>query len=124
VKISEAFPSNYLKATDLAGRTVQVAIDRVEIRDVGDSEHKPVIFFRDKQKGLVLNRINAGVIAGVYGEETDGWCGQSVELYPSTTEFHGRMVDCLRVRITEAMRSEWERSRSTPESAAEADIPF
>lgn len=98
MNISQAFPSNYLKAGDLNGRAVKVRISGCELEDL-DGEHKPVLRFEGKQKGMVLNRTNAGVLAAALGDETDNWTGSEVEIYPDRTMFQGRMVDCLRVRV-------------------------
>lgn len=98
MKITDAFPSSYLKASDLNGRSVKVTVSGCELEDL-DGEHKPVLRFQGKQKGMVLNRTNAGVLAAALGEETSAWAGHEVELYPDRTMFQGRMVDCLRLRV-------------------------
>ena len=51
MKISSAFPSNYLKATDLQDRNLLVKMDRVEVEEIGDDE-KPVLYFVGKDKGM------------------------------------------------------------------------
>jgi hypothetical protein len=95
--MSEAFPSNWLKAADLQGHTVKVTIANVEMEDVGDGE-KPIVSFLGKDKGLVLNKTNASFIVDAYGDETDGWKGKEIELYPDKTSYKGQVVDCIRVR--------------------------
>ena len=58
--VSDAFPSNYLKAADLNNRTVKVAIDKVTFEEIGqEKDKKPVMYFADVKKGLVLNKTNA-----------------------------------------------------------------
>ena len=49
MRISTAFPSDYLKAADLQGRRITVKIARVEMRDVGD-DTKPVLYFEARTK--------------------------------------------------------------------------
>ena len=39
--INDAFPSNYLKASDLQGREVIVTIDRVDFEPVAKCEYEP-----------------------------------------------------------------------------------
>jgi hypothetical protein len=100
--MNDAFPSKYLKESDLKGREVTVTIRSVEMEDVGtDSspEEKPVLHFNGKEKGLVLNRTNAGAIAAEYGDEMDDWAGKKVIIYPTTTPFKGKTVPCLRIRV-------------------------
>lgn len=101
MKIGSAFPSKYLKAADLGESKVLVTIDRVEVEDVGQQgrkESKPVLYFRGKDKGLVLNKTNANKIKAIIGtDETDDWKGHRIGLYATETEFAGEMVDCIRV---------------------------
>lgn len=101
--INGVFPSKFLRAADLQGREVTLTIDNVDVEDVGghgdSSDVKPVVYFQGKQKGLVLNKTNANTIAGLYGAETDGWRGKPITIFPTQTEFAGKAVPCIRVRI-------------------------
>lgn len=96
--MSEAFPSEYLRAADLQNRQVRAVIDRVELREVGD-DHKPVLFFQNKEKGVVLNKTNATMIAAAYGDETDAWIGKEIILFSMMVSFQGRMQPGIRVQI-------------------------
>ena len=97
MKIGAAFPGQFIKAADLQGKRVQVVIDRVEMEDIG-GETKPVVHFRGKERGLVLNKTNANAIWGINGsDDTDDWPGTSMILFPSKTDFQGKRVDCIRV---------------------------
>ncbi len=100
MKISKLFPSKFLKADDLDGHEVECAIHEIRVEDLtGDGrERKPVLYFEGKDKGLVLNKTNSMVIAGSYGEDTDGWQGKPVVLYGTTTQFQGKLVPCIRIR--------------------------
>jgi len=98
MKMSSAFPSKYVRAADLNDREVTVVMDRIELEDVGDG-HKPVLYFRKSTKGLVLNKTNAKVIAGTYGDDTDDWIDKTIILYPAMVDFRGDMVEAIRVRI-------------------------
>ena len=97
MRVSEAFPSEYLKASDLQGRNVRVIVDHVEMRDIGD-DHKPVLFFQGKDRGLVLNKTNGNNIAIAYGDEMDEWSGKELILYEAMVDFQGRSVAAVRVR--------------------------
>lgn len=98
IDINNVFPSKYLKASDLQGRTVKVNIDTIAVEEIG-KDRKPVLMFSGKQKGLVLNKSNAQIIASVYSPETNGWIGKDIELRPDKVAFNGQMVDCIRVQI-------------------------
>lgn len=97
MKIGTAFPSNYIKCDDLQGRPVQVKMNYVKFEDIG-SENKAILYFIGKERGLVLNKTNANMIAELYGDETDDWSGKVIELYPTKTDFQGKRVDAIRVR--------------------------
>lgn len=98
MKIGEAFPSKYLKASDLQGRRVAVTIHSVDMENIGDDTDKLVIYFQGKDKGFVCNRTNANMIAEIIGsEETDEWTGQKIVLYSTKVDFQGRRVDAIRV---------------------------
>lgn len=122
MKIGAAFPGQYIKASDLDGRRVQVVIDRVEVEDIG-GETKPILHFKGKTRGLVLNKTNAFSIAGIVGtDETDEWAGHSVVLYPSKTDFQGKRVDCIRIDPPDRAQA-----KPTPEPKFDSEddsVPF
>lgn len=117
--INSAFPSSYLKCADLAGRRVIVTIDRVAMEDIG-GEHKPVLFFVGKERGLVLNKTNANTITDIVGtSETDHWSGVKIMLYPTKTEYQGKRVDAIRIDTAEQSRP-----APPPVQADDDSIPF
>jgi hypothetical protein len=143
MKISSAFPSKYLRAADIPdGQFVPVTISHVELEDVsggdneGSGEHKPVIYFQGKNKGMVLNKTNAGALSAAFGDDTDDWAGKSVRLFQTETLFQGQMVPCLRIKVSKnkpvqqakpaappaAAKPEYEQLPDQP--AADDDIPF
>ena len=97
MKINEAFPGSYLRACDLQDTDIELTMDRVEMEDIG-GDHKPVLYFRGKEKGLVLNKTNGRMIGSLHGEETNDWGGKLIVIYPTRTQFRGEDVDCIRVR--------------------------
>ena len=102
MKIGAAFPGQYLKAADLEGKRVRVVIERVDMEDIG-GETKPVLHFRGKTRGVVLNKTNASAIWGINGsDDMDDWGGTEIVLYPSKTDFQGKRVDCIRIDPAEA----------------------
>ena len=101
MNINEAFPSKYLKASDLQGRAIKVKMARVTSEKMGE-DTKLVLYFDGKQKGMVLNKSNAQMIAAVYSPETDGWIGKEIKLYAGKVNFNGQMVDSLKVEVIPA----------------------
>ena len=116
MRISSAFPSNYLKAADLQGRQVKVKIDRVEMEDIG-GEHKPILYFVGKDKGIVLNKTNANNIASAYGDNTDDWQDVEIVLFEAMVDFQGKTVAAIRVRIPPPRTGPEKRATGMAEAA-------
>lgn len=106
MNINEAFPSKFLRASDLKGTQPVVQIDQVLREPVGQAkEQKAVLYFKGKDKGLILNKTNANKITEIVGSAlTEDWAGQDVRLYPSVTTFSGEEVECIRVKAVGAQR--------------------
>ena len=103
MKITSCFSGNFLKAADLDGPAV-VTIAGVEMVDLKDDGEKPALSFQGTEQKMVLNKTNANNIVEFLGAETDDWIGQKVEVYPSTTDFQGKTVACLRIREPQAKK--------------------
>lgn len=95
--ISEAFPSAFLRAGDLGGKTFKMVMKGVTMEDIG-GDHKAVLEFERTDKKVVLNKTNANAISDAYGTDTDNWAGKEVEVFPATTMFKGQNVPCVRLR--------------------------
>ena len=98
--VTDLFPSRYVSAGDLPAGGTDVIIESFGQEEVGDTKDlRPILFFAGKPKGMVLNKTNANRIAEKYGEQIEEWMGKPVTLYPSETDFQGKTVPCVRVRI-------------------------
>ena len=120
MKISDAYPSNYLKAADLQGKNILLKMDRVEYEKIGEDE-KPVLFFVGKQKGIVLNKTNSAKIAAAYGDETDDWRDQEIVLFPAMVDYKGETVEAIRVRAPQP--KDRPQRRADPISSGRDDFP-
>lgn len=99
MKISNCYPSKYLRAADLQDRQIKAVMNRVEMESIGDDDKKPVLYFSKGTKGLVLNKTNSKVISGAYGDDTDMWEGKEIILFPAMVDFRGDSVEAIRVRV-------------------------
>lgn len=100
MNINEIFTSDYLRAEDLKGKEVTVLISRVGTAELGNPpKPKLAVFFKDKNKPLIVNQTNARVISSVYGDETDLWLGKQIVLYPTWIEFNGQQKQSIGVKI-------------------------
>jgi hypothetical protein len=75
--------SKHLKAKDFLGKTLRAVIRDVQFVEF-DSENgvdkKAILFFADKEKGLVLNPTNTETLGNAYGWDSDGWLGKQVQM--------------------------------------------
>ena len=100
MKVSEAYPSDYLKAADIGDATPTVIIVSAELETVGQgakAEQKLVLGFKGKEKRLVLNKTNSNTIAALYGDETDDWLGKPITLVTREIEYDGKVAPAIRV---------------------------
>ncbi len=102
MKLNELYPSNYLKAEDFdEGQLMIVTIDRVEIETLGKKqEEKPVLYFQEQVKPIVMNKTNASIIGNLYGQETDNWTGKRIVLFTMEVDSFGDVVRAIRVKTT------------------------
>jgi hypothetical protein len=97
MKISEAFPSKYLRASDLQGREVKLSMQHVQEEKIGN-DLKVTVYFKGRDKALVLNKTNASAIADLYGDDTDQWLGKALTLFSVMVDFQGKVGPAIRVR--------------------------
>ena len=129
MNINNAFPSKYLKSGDIPeDADLVLTIREVVQEEIGqgeDAEQKPIIYFTEQPKGLVLNKTNAQSIAKLYGPETDGWVGKRIGLFATEVDFAGKQTLALRVRLkapkaatpptAEALPEVWDSARAKEE---------
>lgn len=99
-RVSEMIVSKFLKKDDFDDDRI-CTIKSVKLEDMpGDAgEQKWVLYFREEQKGLVMNMTTIRVLEQAFGDDTDHWTGNRVMVYvdPSVS-FAGRIVGGLRIR--------------------------
>jgi hypothetical protein len=126
MKMSGEFPSQFIRALDLQGKEHKLTMSHVEREKIGQ-DTKPVLYFIGRERGLVLNKTNAGAIADAYGDESDDWASQPIILFAIKTDFQGKLVDAIRVRVPTAKDNKpAEVSRRDPPRSQDPDdtIPF
>lgn len=99
--IDDLFPSNYLKAADVAHEPIVTIskVDREKMKSKeGKEELKPVIYFKEFEKGVVLNRTNATIIETLYGRDIDEWINARVQLYAPIVESFGERKPAIRIK--------------------------
>ena len=92
----------YLAGEMFSGREWTLTIEYVrteEIRGHKEVEEKPVMYFQEVQKGLVVNKTNAKYLIGLFGtDETEDWRGKRITLYTEKVNAFGKIHDAIRVK--------------------------
>ncbi len=92
-----------LYAHDLDGRDVTITIDKVIggelVGENNKKSKKPIVHIKGKSKKLALNVTNCKVIEQLTGTPDPAeWAGVRITLFPTTTDFGGKTVECIRIR--------------------------
>src|SRR5215467_11155649 len=92
MKSSEAFPSQYLKSSDVKAKPIIAVISRRNgSRRTGyDQKHKPVLYL-EGQKPIVLNRTNFETLEEAFGD-SDNWPSHKVKAYSAPTRYQGHAL--------------------------------
>jgi hypothetical protein len=100
MRSADVYPSKYLKAEELEGDLTvtikEVVMEELESKDKG-KQNKPVVYFKEMDKGLVVNKTNWSMIAKQHGDESDDWTGKQIVLHAMDVEAFGEMVLSIRV---------------------------
>ena len=124
MKVSDMYPSSFLKAEDLQGKKVRLTVAGVAMEKLGD-DTKPVMAFRGTDKKFVLNRTNASMMQELFGDESSDWVGKPIMLYPTKTNYQGKMVPCLRIEEAPALKAkEPEPPPELREPGDDSEMPF
>lgn len=125
-KLSEVFKSEYLKADDIPEEGMVLTISDVEIKELGqgkDKEVKPVISFKEIEKGMVCNKTNCNTIHKLTGsDDTDDWVGHNIRLITLEVDFQGTMTNAIRVS-SKPIKAAASKSVAPP-ADPDDDVPF
>lgn len=120
VNINDAFPSKFLKASEVGKRPRKYIMKYVDQETVG-TDQKLILYFQHEPKGLVLNKTNANAIAHLYGPDTDNWVGQGILLYSTMVDYAGKPTEAI--RTMPPMEDEQPQRRPVSQQAAPQRAP-
>lgn len=104
MKITEMFPSRYVRGVDLQGKSVTVTVAKIQLEKMRPNPQSPeiqkyVLYTAEGKKGIVLSKTLANQIANTVGsEETDEWEGKKVTLIPVSVSVAGVQRVAIRAR--------------------------
>ena len=102
MKMTELFPSKYLRSSDLNGKSRIAIVDHVtydEFTNDGRKETKAVLHFKGSgTKPLVANKTNCLAMVSLAGsDDADDWSGTRITLAPCMVSFKGKVTESIRV---------------------------
>ena len=124
--ISALRESNYLQKHDVDPPvlvTIKGDLKQENLAMEGKPEElKWVLFFREFEKGLVLNSTNGQLIAMATGSEnSEDWNGKQIVLYNDpNVSFQGKLVGGIRVRAVKKNA----KGQALPPETDDDEIPF
>jgi hypothetical protein len=119
-KLDDYYPKKFLSPADVDEDTIVTITEVGEDTfkdDNGEQRKKPILYFKERVKPLILNKTNFERIAEVAGDDTEGWHATRLILYRDKVNMRGKSVDTVRVRPAPKAKA-----AAAPEAAEE--IPF
>lgn len=124
MNVNDAFPSKYLRASDIANATPTVTIANVTMESVGE-DRRIVVYFVGKDKGLVLNKTNANAIADILGsDDTDNWLEGRIKLVTAKVDYQGKRVAAIRIEEPAQAAAATRKPQPVEEAPHDDEIPF
>ena len=94
--------SRFMSAADFP-QEKKLRIKNVTVESVrgnsGRQEEKPVAWFTNHKKGLVLNATNRRTLQAALGDDMEKWANAIIIVFPTHTDYAGKTVGALRVRM-------------------------
>ncbi len=75
----------------------------------GREDVKPVAYFKEKYKPMILNNTNCASIEFLTGSDLpDDWAGHKITIYAEPTTYNKQTVEALRIRTTKPQKTKEE----------------
>ena len=101
MNLDSMYESWHLKTQDIGAEGMRVTIGEIKVQEVGQGERKPVLYFREPIKPLILNIYNGETLRATFGAETDNWIGRQLEVFAADALHNGQPVKAMRVRVVQ-----------------------
>jgi hypothetical protein len=102
--LDSCYGSKYLGAVDIGDKKIRTRIGKVRKETMQQQGGKPerakfVIYFTTIDKPMVLNATNKNALVDKLGKVPASWVGTDIGLYTENTQFGGKPVKGLRLRV-------------------------
>lgn len=126
MKTSEMIQSKFLKKEDFDTPKV-LTIKDCSLEEVGNGDTRWVLFFKEVQKGLVLNVTKIRQLENAYGDDSDHWANQKVKLlHDPNVAFQGKIVGGIALQTPKISKPATPPPPANPQPADfdDSEIPF
>jgi hypothetical protein len=107
--LDDLYGSKYLGAADLGDKKIRTRIAKVRKENLQQQGKEPrakfVIYFTTLDKPMVLNATNKNVLVEKLGRDPAKWSNAEVGLYTELTQYAGKPVKGLRIRVLSAAKA-------------------
>src|SRR6516225_2132565 len=121
--LDDCYGSKYLSASDLGDKKIRTRIGKIRKemmrQQSGAERSKFVVYFTTLDKPMVLNATNKNVLVDALGKVPTNWVGADIGLYTENTQFAGKPVKGLRLRVLGPAKTE-----AAPVKSAKAAKPM
>ncbi len=100
VDFDQLYPGRFLKSGELLGKKVTVTIADVELDELEGDKGKRIqgiIFLRESNKQIVLNKTNGLCLKGMFGRKLSDWVGKRITIFQDQVRFGADTVDAIRI---------------------------
>jgi hypothetical protein len=103
ITLDELFPSNYLRAADIQGEQIftikAVEVEMLKNKDTKKDEPKPILYFEEAEKGIVLNKTNKNTLEQLFSTTIIAdLIGKRVILHTPDVEGFGKVAPAIRIK--------------------------
>lgn len=103
--IDQAYGSRFLGVVDIGNKKIRTKISKIRMQDVkdldtGKSRKRPVVYFENIDKPLILIKTNKDTLVEAFGKAPAGWLNATVGILvdPDVT-FGGKKTGGVRLRV-------------------------
>ena len=123
--LDELYGSKYLGAVDIGDKKIRTRIGKVRKETMQQQGGKPerakfVIYLTTIDKPMVLNATNKNILVDALGKVPASWGGADIGLYTENTQFAGKPVKGLRLRVLGPAKTT---AKAAPVKAAKPATP-
>ena len=105
MKTSEMIQSKFLKKEEFDTPRV-LTIKDCSLEEVGNGDTRWVLFFKEVQKGLVLNVTKIRQLEAAFGDDSDQWMNQKVKLsHDPNVAFQGKIVGGIALQTPKGQKT-------------------